>query len=123
MMCRKQCLCWVSCAENSPRGPTRSEAYLAPVDGGAKSRAGVEKTQPGLSQAAEPSDAEVVFVAVFVVLVLADESEVLDEEESEDEPPDSLDDAEPLSAPERARELLPEPLPDFLRVSLRESLV
>ena len=74
-------------------------------------------------QAAEPSD----LVAVLVVPALADESEEVDVDEWEDEPPDSFD-AEVLVVPELPGELLPELLPEWLvepvlrRVSLRESL-
>ena len=79
-------------------------------------------------QAAEPSDFEADLVAVFVVPALADESEVVDEDESEDVLPDPLAAVEGRVEPETVWEWLPElveepPLgPVFRRESLRESL-
>jgi len=74
------------------------------------------------SQAAEPSDFGVdfaaVLVAVFVVPALEDEPEDVDEEESVDELPESLEGAGMLVDPEP----LPEPLPAPLRESVRESV-
>ena len=75
----------------------------------------------------EPSD----FETVFVVPPLEEESEDVDpEDESEDEPPDLLDDVELLAESEPARESLPRPLlepfreapPEPLLMSLRESV-
>ena len=78
-------------------------------------------------QAAEPSDFEADLVAVLVVPALADESEDVDEAESEDELVDSLEDAWPPVVPEPLCWSLPElaaPRPELLprRESLRESL-
>jgi hypothetical protein len=49
--------------------------------------------QGGQPQAAEPSDFEADLVAVLVVPALPDESEDVDEAESEDELVDSLEEA------------------------------
>lgn len=77
----------------------------------------MEKSRPGKGfQAAEPSAAGVFLVAVLVVLGLADESEDLVEDESEDvddaesgdELPDSLDDPESLPEPEREPDCVPD---------------
>ena len=86
-----------------------------------------EAAPAGPPQAAEPSDVEVAFAADFLGPGFDEsdfeDSDEVDEEESADEPPDSLDEAEPLSEPEPLRVLLPEPLPNPLRKSLRESLL
>jgi hypothetical protein len=71
-------------------------------------------------QAAEPSDFGTDLVAVLVVAAL-DESDV-DEVESEEELPDSLEDAGALVVSDPWCELLREPLPAPRRWSLRESL-
>jgi len=80
-----------------------------------------------LPQAAELSDFEedpcvLGGRAVLVVAALPEESAVLDEEESEDEVPDSVEGAEVVDAPEVLPESLPELLPERRRESLRESV-
>ena len=84
-----------------------------------------ERRQP---QAAEPSERETGFLALFVAPALEEESEDVEgegaaDEESEDEPPDSLDDAAGLAEPEPEPLRVPRPEPLPLRESLRESLL
>jgi len=78
------------------------------------------------AQAAVPSDFETEVVADLAVDLLVEESAVADEEESADEPPDSLDLAATLDEPESWPESLPallweRPCEPF-RESFRESV-
>jgi hypothetical protein len=110
----------LSCAETS-RGAARGQWPVRSCGRSGDELNGCAEVRTGKPpQAAEPSDFGRVFVAVFVAPGLDEESEDFDEDESEDEPSDVLDDGEWLPDPTRDSEL--EPLREWPRESLRESL-